>query len=273
MPRTRPPLVTLTTDFGTADAFVASMKGVALGLAPDLRLVDVSHDIDPGDLHGAAQVVEEASRWFPPGTVHCVVVDPGVGTERLAVAVRAGGQLFVGPDNGVLRPVADRDPGAVWRVLRSPRLHLEEVSNTFHGRDVFMPAAVRLATGARFHRAGPVLDEPVVLDGYEATHRGGNLEGRVLRVDRFGNLITSLRERDLDGVFSGIPFSTLEIHVGGTRVDEVATTFGLARPGVPFAYMGSAARLELAVNGGSAAAALGARAGTEVTVRRRGGRR
>jgi S-adenosylmethionine hydrolase len=152
-------------------------------------------------------------------------------------------------------------------------LRLEEVSATFHGRDVFAPAAARLADGARFERSGPLLEAPVALADYEATRRGGGLDGCVLRVDRFGNLITSIRERDLDDVFAGVPFATLDISVAGTRVDESARTYGLARPGLPFAYMGSAGRLEVGVPGGSAATVLGARGGSEVLVRRRGGRR
>jgi len=269
----RPRIVTFTTDFGMRDAYVASMKGVVLGLAPGARLVDVTHDIEPGDTLGAALVVEEARRWFPAGTVHVVVVDPGVGTERRALAVRARGQTFVGPDNGVLDPVRTEDMAARVRSLESPRFRLPSVSATFHGRDVFAPAAAHLAAGRRFEGVGPPVTDPVALEGFRTVRRGGSLTGSVLRVDRFGNLVTSVTGRDLRDAFDAVPFPTLDIRVDGRLVDETAATYGLARPEVPFALMGSGGRLEIAVRDGSAAAVLEARRGAEVTVQRRGGRR
>lgn len=267
------PILTFTTDFGEADAYVASMKGVALRLCPKARLVDVTHAVEPGDILGAALVVEEARRWFPPGTVHVVVVDPGVGTDRRALAARVGGQSFVGPDNGVLWPVLAADSKARVREIRSPRFRLERVSATFHGRDVFTPAAAALASGRRIEEAGPAVDDPVRLDDWFPERRGGRITGRVLRVDRFGNLVSSIRAEDLEIEFTGVPFATLDVRVGGRRVDETAETYGRARPGAPFALLGSGGRLEIAVRDGSAAADLDARRGSEVTVERRGGRR
>ncbi|MCK6481294.1 MAG: SAM-dependent chlorinase/fluorinase, partial [Planctomycetes bacterium] len=237
------------------------------------RLLDVTHAIEPGDLLGAALVLEEAARWFPPRTAFVVVVDPGVGTDRRALAVAAGGRFFTGPDNGVLRPVIDADPRARVHEIRSRSFRLPEVSATFHGRDVFTPAAVRLATGRPIRSAGPAVTDPVRLEGFSCTRRGGRLEGQVLRVDRFGNLLTSVREADLEAAFDRVPFPTLDIRVGGRRIDETAATYGLARPGVPFALLGSGGRVEISVRDGSAAAALGVARGAEVTVERRGGRR
>ncbi len=271
-PRT-PPVVTFTTDFGDSDAYVASMKGVVLSRLPAARLVDVTHAIEPGDLPGAALVVQEASRWFPPRTVHVVVVDPGVGTDRRALAIRTAAGTFVGPDNGVLAPAAAADPRARVRALEHPSLRLRPVSATFHGRDVFAPAAAALAGGFPFHRTGPVVTDPVPLEGFEARRSRGALEGAVLRVDRFGNLITSVRERDLELAFDGVPLPTLDVRVDGRAVDEVATTYGRARPGVPFVLLGSGGRLEIALRDGSAAAALGAGRGAPVRIVRRGGGR
>jgi len=273
MPPARAPVLTFTSDFGEADGYAAAMKGVALSLCPRARLVDVTHAIEPGDLPGAALVVEEASRWFPPGSVHVVVVDPGVGTERRALAVKAGGRFFTGPDNGVLWPVIEADPGARVHSITARTFRLPEVSATFHGRDVFTPAAARLASGRPLSSAGPRVPDPVRLPGFRCERRGGRLEGSVLRVDRFGNLVTSVRERDLEAAFDRVPFATLDVRVGGRRVDETAATYGLARPGVPFALVGSGGRLEIALRDGSAAAALGVGRGVEVTVERRGGRR
>jgi hypothetical protein len=272
VPARRPPVITFTTDFGEGDAFVASMKGVALGLCPRARLVDVTHAVEPGDLLGAAMVLDEARRWFPAGTVHVVVVDPGVGTDRRALAARVGGQSFVGPDNGVLWPVLGTDATARVHEVRSPRFRLKEVSATFHGRDLFTPAAAALAAGRRIESAGPRVTDPVRLEGYFPERRGGRIHGQVLRADRFGNLVTSVRAEDLEIEFPGVPFPTLDIRVGGRRVDETAATYGKARPGVPFALLGSGGRLEVALRDGSAAAALSAGRGAAVTVERRGHR-
>lgn len=273
MPGKAAPVLAFTTDFGESDAYVASMKGVALSLCPRARLVDVTHGIEPGDLLGAALVLEEARGWFPRGTVHVVVVDPGVGTDRRALAARAGGQVFVGPDNGVLWPAIAADAKASVRAIESRAFTLERISATFHGRDVFAPAAARLAAGRRFESVGPTVEAPVRLEGFFPGRRGGALHGAVLRADRFGNLVTSVREADLQAAFGDVPFPTLDIRLGGRTVDETARTYGLAPPGVPFALLGSGGRLEVAVRGGSAAAVLDARRGTTVTVARRGGRR
>ena len=273
MPPARVPVIAFLTDFGEVDAYAASMKGVVLTLCPRARLVDVSHGIDPGDLVGGAVVLEEAARWMPAGTHFVVVVDPGVGTERRGIAVRAGGRLFLGPDNGVLWPVIAADARAEVREIRTAAFRLPVVSDTFHGRDVFAPAAARLASGKRFAAVGPVVTDPVRLEGFETDRRGGTLRGQVLRVDRFGNLVTSVTSADLSAAFDDVPFPTLDIRVGGRLVDETARTYGRARPGVPFALMGSGGRLEIAVRDGSAAAALSCGRGMPVTVARRGGRR
>jgi S-adenosylmethionine hydrolase len=272
MPPREPPILTFTTDFGGGDAYVASMKGVALGICPGARLVDVSHALDPGDVEGAALVVEEARRWFPPGTVHVVVVDPGVGTDRRPIAVRAGGQSFVGPDNGVLWPVIASDVRAKVREVTAPSFRLPVLSATFHGRDLFAPAAAHLARGRRIEAAGPAVADPVRLDSFFATGSAGRLLGQVLRADRFGNLVTSVRVEDLEARFPGVPLPTLEVRVAGTLVDETATTYGHAPPGAPFVLLGSGGRLEVAVRDGSAATALRCGKGTPVTVARRGAR-
>jgi len=268
-----PPVIAFVTDFGESDAYVAAMKGVALSRAPRARLVDVTHAIEPGDLLGAALVLEEARPWFPAGTVFVVVVDPGVGTERRALAGRAHGRSFVGPDNGVLWPALGSDAKARVHSIVVPPPGCNGVSDTFHGRDVFAPAAAALAAGARLDRLGPAVKDPIRLRGFDARRSHGALEGQVLRVDRFGNLVTSITRSDLEATFAGVPFETLDVRVGGRLVDEVARTYGEARRGPAFCLVGSGGRLEVAVRDGSAAAALRLGRGAEVTVARRGGRR
>jgi S-adenosyl-L-methionine hydrolase (adenosine-forming) len=258
-------ILTFTTDFGEADGYVAAMKGVAVSLKA--RYADISHGIEPGDLLGAALVLEDARPWFPKGTVHVVVVDPGVGTDRRALVVRSCGQWFVGPDNGVLWPAIFADPRSEVRSIPIPA----GASPTFHGRDVFTPAAAAIASGKKV--GGKRITEPVRLPGFFCERHGGRIEGQVLRVDRFGNLVTNVRQADLDLEFDGIPFETLDIRLGSGPIDETARTYGLARPGVPFALIGSGGRVEIAVRDGSAAKMLGLGRGAPISMERRGGRR
>lgn len=152
-------IVTLTTDFGGSDAWVGAMKGVILARCPKARVVDISHGIDPGDLLGGALVLDDAAPWYPPGTVHVVVVDPGVGTDRRAIVVKSRKRWFVGPDNGVLWPAVQADPRAKVHALPVPAT----ASPTFHGRDVFAPVAARLAAGSAFTEVGPPVTDPVSL--------------------------------------------------------------------------------------------------------------
>ncbi|MBI3108110.1 MAG: SAM-dependent chlorinase/fluorinase, partial [Candidatus Rokubacteria bacterium] len=186
-----PPIVTLTTDFGLRDPFVGVMKGVILGICPEAHLVDLTHDIDPQDILGAQLALESSVPFFPVGTVHLAVVDPGVGSARRALAVQSAGQCFVGPDNGLLS-FAFKTTGWTAVSLTAEHYRRPHVSQTFHGRDVFAPAAAHLARGVRLeHFGSPVLD-PVRLDLPAAREEGGALVGEVIAEDRFGNLITSL---------------------------------------------------------------------------------
>ena len=237
------PLLTLTTDFGEG-VYVAQVKGVLLSLLPGVEIVDVSHSIAPGDVLEAAYVVETAIPAFPEDSTHVVVVDPGVGTERRAVALRFAKRSLVAPDNGVL--TAFLDAAEEIREITEPALFLPEVSATFHGRDVFAPVAAQLAGGAPLAAVGPVLEgEPVRLAELHAE----GAEGVVLTVDRFGNLITSFgAESAAEGAVLAGP---------DAEITQVVRTFGDAEPGRPFLYAGSGGRREVAVRAGSAGAALG----------------
>lgn len=241
-------LVTLLTDFGTRDSYVAEMKGAMLAVAPDLRFVDVTHDLRPGDLDAGRYLVSRTWRRFPPGTVHLVVIDPGVGTERAALAATREGHAFVGPDNGVLGPVLD---GA--EVVRLPVP--AGASPTFHGRDVFGPAAARLAAGAALTSLGEPFDAWMRAPLPAPQRSGGETTGTVVYVDRFGTLVTNLpgaSVADRDAV--AIRQTTVPLH----------RTFGDVRPGALVAYVGSDGTVEIAARGGSAAVALGAGIGAPV---------
>ena len=252
-------VVTLTTDFGLRDPYVAEMKGVMLGLAPEVRLVDITHGVDAHDVVGAALALEAAVPFFPPGTIHLAVVNPGVGTARRGLVVAAGDATFVAPDNGLLTPVLAR---GAWRAfeLTTTALRLPRVSRTFHGRDVFAPAAAHLARGVAPERFGPAVADPVVVPWPEVRGVGGAVAGAVLHVDRFGNLITSIAAEAVERLGSAA-----SIHIAGRRLPLVGTYADLPR-GAAGALIGSSNRLEVAVREGSAASVLKARRGTPVAV-------
>jgi S-adenosylmethionine hydrolase len=197
-------IITLTTDFGTRDAYVAEMKGVMLEIAAaagrPVHLVDVTHEVERHDVTEAALALDAAAPHFPPGTVHLAVVDPGVGTERRELVVQTERAVFVGPDNGVFTPFLDGS--AAWRAweLRAPEYRLPSVSRTFHGRDIFAPAAAYLATGVAPDRFGPPVMDPLRLSWPTVRAVAGAVAGAVLHVDRFGNLVTSIRAETLDGL-------------------------------------------------------------------------
>ena len=246
-----PSLVTLLTDFGTADGYVAEMKGVLLTAARDTMLVDISHDIPPQDVDAGRLALARYWKRFPEGTIHVVVVDPGVGTGRAAIAVESQRRYLIGPDNGVLSP-ALLAPGVRVASLAIPA----GASNTFHGRDVFVPAAVHLALGQSFDALGPPATEPIIRRTPEP-HRGadGTVVGQVVTIDRFGNAITNLL-----GIRGGA------VTVAGRSV-PVRRVYGDAPSGEPLALVGSSGLLEIAVRDGNAARVLGIARGAEVTHR------
>jgi hypothetical protein len=251
-------IVTLTTDFGTQDGYVGAMKGVILALARGVTIVDVTHEVPPQDVAAAAFAIAQAAPYFPERTVHVVVVDPGVGGRRRGVIVDDGRQLYVGPDNGVFS-LAVPAPEAAWEIT-SAAFRRGTVAATFHGRDVFAPAAARLALGAPPEQAGP----PVSLDGSLGSRklrllRGGKeVRGQVIHVDRFGNLIT-----DIPG--ARLP-DKARVKAGRLALKRISRTFEDVAKGAPLAYVGSAGTLELAVREGSAAGKYRLRRGTPVVV-------
>src|SRR5262245_16405987 len=237
------------------------MKGVALSLNPDLTVVDVTHEVPPQDVLAGALALEAAAPHFPPGTIHVVVVDPGVGSERRGLAVASGSALFVGPDNGVLSLAwkLGGEPRAV--ALEEKKFFRELVSATFHGRDVFAPVAAHLSIGVELSELGPTVPDPVTLElPRPVAEPGGSLVGEVIAVDRFGNLITNLRREDVTAAFGGRARGPLVRIAGRSLGAPVRTYADLAPNGVGSLY-GSADRLEIASRGGSAAVALSAARG------------
>ncbi|MEO8601136.1 MAG: SAM-dependent chlorinase/fluorinase [bacterium] len=258
-------IVTWLTDFGTADAYVGIMKGVALGVHPQAQLVDLTHDIPPQAVAVGALVLRHAAPYFPDGTVHCAVVDPGVGSARVAVAVVTDRAVLVGPDNGLLAPAAEALGGArAVLALENAALFRHPVSHTFHGRDLFAPVAAHLARGLDPSDVGSpcagltplALPEPLVGDT--------GVRGEVIYVDRFGNLLTNIGV-DLLVAFRG---QRLSVTVSDMPVAALVATYAEAVPGAPVALVSSWGTLEVALRDGSAAAQLGVGCGAVVVVAR-----
>lgn len=246
-----PSIITLLTDFGTADGYVGEMKGVLLTLAPGAQLVDVSHDIPPQDVERARLTVARVWRRFPEGTVHLVVVDPGVGSSRAAIAVESDGRFLVGPDNGVLSPAL---LAAAARVIELPVP--ATASATFHGRDVFVPAAAALARGEPIDALGREAAPRVIRRTPEPVRRAdGGIEGEVITIDRFGNCVTNL---------VGLRGGT--ISVGDTTM-SVRHTYSEVSDGDPVAVVGSTGFIEIAVRNGSAVERLGLVRGQHVILK------
>ena len=256
-------IVTLTTDFGTNDHLVAAMKGVILNINPAARIVDISHNVTPYDILDGALCVGNAYKYFPSRTIHVVIVDPGVGTDRRPILVSGEKQFFVAPDNGILSMVFEREACTV-RHITAEHYFLNPVSPTFHGRDIFAPTAGWLSKTLQTEAFGEVITDHVRFAMPKAKAVGQTVKGVILRVDAFGNLMTNLTEEEIPiGALDGGP---IRMAVNGKQVLRFARTFASGNPGEPIAVVGSAGYIEIAVNRGNAARTLGANRGTEVTL-------
>ena len=274
------PLITLTTDFGTADGYVGTMKGVILSIASNARLVDITHHIAPQDVRQAAYVLYTAYSFFPPHTVHLVVVDPGVGSARRPIALRTAGGVFVGPDNGVFSYVMvnENEPVEAIVELTDPCYRLPQVSHTFHGRDVFAPAAAHLAAGVPITDLGPPVRDPVTFPPPRLEIADDSISGEVLHTDHFGNVVTSIGRLAWSGDTLSLKetggkrrarFTASEsaIVVAGQKIAGVHHTYAEVELGEVLALVGSEGYLEIAVREGSAARKLGLCPGNAVTLR------
>jgi S-adenosylmethionine hydrolase len=252
-------VVTLLTDFGLRDHFVAAMKGVILSLNPEIEFVDISHLIPPQDVFAGAFTLEQTWTLFPPRTIHLAVVDPGVGTARKAMAATAGDHYFVAPDNGILTWVMEQPDFAAYEIT-ADHYFRKPVSNTFHGRDVFAPVAGWLSRGMPLEHLGQPLDEPVRLNVPRVKKvREGLIQGAILAADQFGNLITNLKPEDVPAAF--------KIILSGQReVTGFRRAYSEGAPGELFVIPGSTGYLEISLKNGSAASALDLKAGAPVGV-------
>jgi S-adenosylmethionine hydrolase len=264
------PIIALLTDFGVRDHYAGTMKGVILNICPDVTLVDISHDVPPHDVLAGALELGASYRYFPTGTIFLVVVDPGVGSARRGVAVEAGDYMFVAPDNGILTAIVDEHPPKRVVELDDRRYTLPVVSCTFEGRDRFAPAAAWLANGVDLGALGSSAGALHRLDVPKPTVEPGSgaVRGEVLRVDRFGNLITNIDRQIFEGV--ALPRGPgVEILLGSHHVRKVVSSYADAAAGEVCALFGSTDHLEIATNGGSAAALLDLGRGAPVRVVRR----
>ncbi len=247
--------ITLTTDFGDADGYVGAMKGVILSLAPQVTVVDISHAVPAQQVRHASRVLATAAPFFPPGTIHVAVVDPGVGSQRRGIALQTPTAMFVGPDNGLFSPFLRDQLACV--ALTNAAAHHHPVSATFHGRDIFAPVAAHLANGMPLAALGPVVDDPVTWpDPRPQRLPDGRLRAHVVYVDHFGNLVTNIQS--LTG-------QDVQVLVGGTTL-PLRHTYADVASGELVALVGSSGDLEIAVRDGSAAERLGVGVGTPVEI-------
>ena len=254
-------IITLTTDFGLNDHYAGALKGAVLSVNPDARVIDITHLIQPGNIIEAAFIMVEACLFFPKGTVHIGVVDPGVGTKRRLVIIETEQYLFVGPDNGLLSLAAKKD--GIKRVVEitAPRLFLNPTSATFHGRDIFGPVAARLSIGLDPIEAGREIAGDIVSLKIPRPKRNGMaLRGEVIHIDSFGNLIVNIKSADIERLSA----KQVSISVKGAALKGIKKTYGLAKQGSLLALIGSSGCLEIAVNQGNASKTLFAKVGDEV---------
>jgi S-adenosylmethionine hydrolase len=255
------PVVTLTTDFGLEDAYVGIMKGVILGISPNVQIVDLTHNIPPQSIMAAAITLAAAVDYFPDGTIHAAIVDPGVGTARRAIAVRTARAFYVAPDNGLLSFVLQKDPARAIVHLDKPRYWRQSVSRTFHGRDVFAPAAAHLADGTPLEELGTPCENVVEYSvPNPSAGRSGAIEGQIIHVDHFGNCTTNI---GADALPAG---GKIAVRVGDRSLGFLHGTYSEVGRGAPLALVGSAGLLEIAVREGSARQDLELAVGDKVVV-------
>ena len=260
------PLITLLTDFGTKDHFVASMKGVILTINPDVRVIDISHEIPPHRIADAAHCLQACYRTFPEGTVHVVVVDPGVGSARRPILVKTARYYFVAPDNGVLTPTLKEEPDIEIRQLENRWFQLEAPGATFHGRDIFAPAAAWLTKHQAFDSFGQPIRNPVLLPPDEPFWRGSALVGKVVAIDRFGNLISNIPANVFENAQPGRGQQLSEIRLGASPVDGLVKSYSEGAVSRPCALINSNGYVEIFLKEKSAAEVLKVGVGTVVTL-------
>lgn len=260
------PIITLTTDFGLNDHFVGTIKGVILGIVPEAEIIDICHSVQAFDVLDGALAITQAYSYFPPATVHLVVVDPGVGTARRPIIASSERHYFVAPDNGVLSLIYAREERMQVRHVTSEHYFMQPVSNTFHARDIFAPVVAYLAKGIDSEKFGEPIDDYVRFNAPKPKMVDGQtMRGVVLKVDRFGNLITNITALDVPHLFQPDP-PPFKIIIGKREITELKAAYALGAPGEVFGLLGSMGYLEIAANRGAAAQIIGVGKGTDVSV-------
>ncbi len=260
------PIITLTTDFGSSDHFVGAMKGVILDIVPEAQIIDICHSVQPFDVLDGALTISQAYSYFPTRTVHVVVIDPGVGTARRPILASSDKYHFVAPDNGVLSMVYAREERMHVRHITSQHYFLQPVSNTFHARDIFSPVAAFLAKEVDSLKFGDEVEDYVRFSAPKPKAVDENrLRGVVLKVDRFGNLITNVTPQDAPKLFGGAA-QAFKIVVGSREITEIHNAYAEGAPGEVIGILGSMGFLEIAANRGAAAQLTGAGKGSDVTI-------
>jgi len=249
-------IITLTTDFGLSDPYVAIIKGVILSINPQARIVDVTHRVSPGLLFQAAGIIEETVKYFPEGTVNLIVVDPGVGGQRRPIAFETEKSFFVAPDNGVLWPVLEGQGTSKVVHLTATKYFLPHISDTFHGRDIFAPIAAHISLGTDISKMGSIIADPMKLKILKPHIKGRVLYGEVIRVDNFGNLITNIHQAELEAFLQA---ASPIVRLGKLTIQEIRNIYTSVSEGEPLALYGSSHLLEIAVNMGKASDILGLR--------------
>ncbi len=258
-------VITLTTDFGTRDGYPGVMKGVIWTIAPNVQIADLSHEIAPQDVLGAALLLGRSAPYFPDGTIHVAVVDPGVGTSRRAIAAQLGEQYYVGPDNGIFTILLEKAEAEHSYIrfanLDRPAYWMPGVSNTFHGRDVFAPAAAHLAAAVTIKQLGTKIDDPVKLEIPRPAKITGGWVGMVIHIDHFGNLSSNIHLGQLDNL------NEMKVEINGVQIDGLVSSFAERPPGTLVAFIDSAGALAVSVVNGNAQHALTARLGDKIELR------
>lgn len=259
-------VITLLTDFGDKDYFVASMKGVILGINPQARIVDLSHAVTPHQIHDAAYLLKASYKYFPDGTVHVAVVDPGVGSLRRPLLVTTSRHFFVAPDNGLLSYIYHEETGIEVRQIENKQYRLDSEGTTFDGRDLFAPAAAWLTKGQQPGSCGKLIHDYVKLPLAEPEWQGTTLAGTIVYVDRFGNLISNLTPFHVKDVQSRAKRSTVSIRIGGVTIDGLVRSYSQGDPQAPCALINSNGQVEVFVKEGRAADALKVSRGEAITL-------
>ncbi len=256
----KPSLITLITDFGYSDPFAGVMKGVILNICPEVRIVDITHHIAPQNIDEAAFKLKSSYAYFPKSTIHVVVVDPGVGTDRAVLGVQTDKYTFLAPDNGILKYIFHTHPDCKVYGITNPDYFLPNVSRTFHGRDVFAPAAAHLARGVTLSEMGEMTREYVRGKIASCEVEGNRIEGQIVAFDRFGNGITNIEEEKIDKT------KKIRIEIKSVKLDRLSQSYQAVSDGEPLAIIGSSGTIEIAVNRQSAKEKLNLQPGDSVTV-------